>query len=289
MSAAADIVVAIAALAPEAVPGGTVEFEIVVENIGPSDAPQVAVSDQLPAPLVAGDWTCTAQGPASCPATAGSGSIDLVTPVPADGSLTFLVEAGVDGDAAPGEVTASVEAQLLGTEVGDPEPGNNADAATVTVVESLADVAVTKTVDRASAMWGDLLTYQIVIVNNGPGAAASTAIVDVMPEALENVSWTCAAAAGAACPTASGSGDIDVSADLPTGASLNFEVVGEVADGVPLGAEEQIVNQASAISEADDPDDTNNDATAVTVLDRHLIFNDRFETQEANSQSEDES
>ena len=286
VSAAADIIVSMTALAAEAVPGGPVQFEIVVENIGPSDAPQVAVSDQLPAPLAAGNWTCSAQAPASCPSAAGSGSIDLITAVPADGRLTFLVEASVDIGAAPGEVTASVEAQLLGTEVGDPEPGNNFDSATVTVVESLADLAVTKTVDRASALWGDLLTYQIVVVNNGPGAAASTSIVDVMPEALENVSWTCA---GAACPAASGSGDIDVTADLSIGASLSFEVTGEVVDGVPLGVDEQIVNEVSVSSEADDPDDTNNAATAVTVLDRHLIFSDRFDAEEANSQSEDES
>ncbi|WP_376690737.1 beta-propeller fold lactonase family protein [Wenzhouxiangella sp. EGI_FJ10409] len=289
VSAAADVVVGMTALAAEAVPGGTIEFEITVENIGPSDAPGVALSDQLPAPLSAQGWSCSAQAPATCPVASGSGLIDLVTPLPADGVLTFLVEANVAGDAVPGEVIASAEAQPLGTEVGDPEPGNNMATASVMIVESLADLVVTKTVDRDRAMWGDLLTYQVLIVNDGPGAAASTAIVDVMPTALENVAWDCAAASGASCPSASGSGDIDFTVDLPAGASLSFEVTGQVIDGVALGTDELIVNEVSATSGADDPDDSNNLATAVTVLDRHLIFSDRFEPEEANSQSEDES
>jgi len=289
VSAAADVMVSKSALVDETVPGAALQFEIVVDNIGPSDAPQVAITDQLPDELTALGWSCSAQGPATCPAGSGTSVLDVVASLPADSSLTFLVDVVVADDAGLGEVTNLAEATVEGTEVGDPEPSNNVAAATVAIVEPLADVRVSKSVDLDSAAWGDLLTYQIVVANDGPGAASQTAIVDVMPQSLVAVTWNCAAAGDATCPVVSGSGDIDLLADLPAGATLTFEVVGEVEQGVALGPDEQIVNEVSAVSTADDPDDANNLASAITVLDRHLIFSDRFQASEATSQPEDES
>ncbi|NBD96076.1 MAG: beta-propeller fold lactonase family protein [Gammaproteobacteria bacterium] len=287
VSAAADIAVSRNAFVDEAVPGQAFQFEVVVANIGPSDAPQVSVTDALPAYLTPQGWTCSAVAPAQCPAASGAGALDLVVSIPADGSLTFLVEVVVDVDAPVGDATSSTEAVLLGTETSDPEAGNNVATTIVAILESLADLAVTKTVSPANALGGDVLTYDIVVTNNGPGSAPATTVVDLMPSELVDVGWSCVPGGGAVCPAASGSGDIDIVTDLPVGGSLTFEASGEVGADVPLGPDEQIINEVSVASQADDPDETNNSDSAVTVLDLDQIFSDRFETDEATSQSEE--
>jgi uncharacterized repeat protein (TIGR01451 family) len=288
VSAAADILVTRSAFVDQAVPGQAFQFEVVVENIGPSDAPQVSVTDELPSYLNPQGWTCSAEAPADCPVAAGPGALDLVVSLPADSRLIFLVEVVVDAAAPVGDAISSTEAELLGTETGDPEPGNNVDAVTVAILEPLADLAVTKTVDPTSALGGYVLTYEIVVSNNGPGLAPAATVVDLMPSELINVAWSCVAGGAAACPTASGSGDIDIVTDLPVGGTLTFEASGEVAGDVPVGPEEQIINEVHVNSQADDQDDTNNVASAVTVLDLDHIFSDRFEVNEASSQSEDQ-
>ena len=55
---------------------------------------------------------------------------------------------------------------------------------------SSANIAVTKTVDKASANVGDTLTYTITIINNGPNNATGVKVIDTFPTELNFVSAT---------------------------------------------------------------------------------------------------
>lgn len=55
-------------------------------------------------------------------------------------------------------------------------------------------------------------------------------LVDTLPAGLQNVSWTCSATAGSACPAASGSGSLDTTSyTLAAGGKLTFTFTGTVA------------------------------------------------------------
>ena len=54
-----------------------------------------------------------------------------------------------------------------------------------------AQLGITKTVDKSSYVAGDILTYTIVIENNGTAVANGVTFSDAVPDALENVkAWT---------------------------------------------------------------------------------------------------
>lgn len=105
-------------------PGEDVVYEIVVSNLGPDDAPDATVADPLPAGIIAGLWTCTAQGTASCGQAAGVGGISTSVDLPSGTQVTFALTMSVPaGFTGPLINTATVAAPAG---VDDPEPGNNA-------------------------------------------------------------------------------------------------------------------------------------------------------------------
>ena len=191
----------------------------------------------------------------------------------------FTVNARLDAGASIGSVVVNEVTATLGGEGSDPVAGNDFDSASITVVEPEADIEVTKTVDAASALPGDLLTYEIVVSNAGPQSADAVQIVDNMPAELLSVAWTCQGLSGASCPGVSGAGDLSMQAGIPAGSSLVFVVTGQIDPLLPASPDERVVNTASAqmTGQAIDPDTTNNSDTAETVLDLDVMFRDRFE------------
>ena len=65
------------------------------------------------------------------------------------------------------------------------------------------------------------------MTNSGPDAAAGAVVIDDFPAALLDVSWTCEGSGGATC-TASGTGDINETVNLPAGGTLVYEATGTV-------------------------------------------------------------
>jgi uncharacterized repeat protein (TIGR01451 family) len=121
-----------------------------------------------------------------------------------------------------------------------------------------ADVGVTMSADPPQYVAAEALTYTITVDNAGPGAAASTTVVDAFPPAYTGVAWTCVPSGGASC-TASGTGTIAQSVSLPAGSQVVYTVDGVVADGT-AGT---LTNSATAVvgAPATDPDPSNNTAT----------------------------
>src|SRR5438046_209537 len=81
-----------------------------------------------------------------------------------------------------------------------------------------ADLAVTKTDGVTVATAGGRVTYTITASNAGPSDASGVTVADALPAVL-TATWTCVGAGGGTC-TASGSGNINDTVNLPAGGSV---------------------------------------------------------------------
>jgi uncharacterized repeat protein (TIGR01451 family) len=125
-----------------------------------------------------------------------------------------------------------------------------------------ADLAITKTDGNDNYTPGTDVVYTIVASNNGPFGAQNARVQDALPAGITTASWTCTAANGAVCRTASGSGAIDARVDLPinaTGATATFALT----MAVPANFTGDLVNTATVEVAAGntDPVPGNNSAT----------------------------
>lgn len=127
------------------------------------------------------------------------------------------------------------------------------------VVLAEAELAITKTVAPSPLTPGEDLTYTVVVTNNGPSAAVGARVVDTIPAAVRNPTWTCAIAGGGACAAASGNGYlIDTTVDLQPGATATF-LINATLDTQARGSLENIATVRRP-NDNTDPDLTNNTA-----------------------------
>ncbi|MBL8995684.1 MAG: DUF11 domain-containing protein, partial [Gemmatimonadetes bacterium] len=203
------------------VAGGTLTYTIVVSNAGPSAVVGATVTDVFPAQVTGVTWTCAASGGSACPAS-GAGNIAATVDLLAGGTATFTATGTVTGTGTISN-TATVTAPAG---INDPA-GNNSATDNNTVITAAADLAITKTDGVTSVNQGGTLTYTIVATNAGPSDVVGATVADVLPAQLSGATWTCAAVGGAAC-TASGSGDINATVDLPAGGTATFTVTATV-------------------------------------------------------------
>ncbi|MFT3698765.1 MAG: Ig-like domain-containing protein [Kofleriaceae bacterium] len=134
---------------------------------------------------------------------------------------------------------------------------------TVTNGASYANLGITKTDGVAAVGWGSSTTYTINVSNQGPLASGAT-VTDTMPANLTGVTWTCAAANGATC-TASGSGNIADSVNLPVGGTLTYTVSASIVSG---SGSSSVVNTATVATSGSttDPDTTDNSAVDTDTI-----------------------
>lgn len=240
-----------------AAPGGSVTYTITASNAGPSNATGATVSDTFPASLTC-SWTCVGAGGGTCTAS-GSGNISDTVNLPAGGSTTYTAVCAISA-AATGTLsnTATVTAPAGVT---DPTPGNNSATDSDTLVPS-ADLAITKTDGVTSVTPGGSVTYTITASNAGPSNANAALVDDILPPGL-TCTWTCVGAGGGTC-TASGSGNINDTVNLPAGGSTTYTATCAIAPG----ATGSLVNTAtiSAPPTVTDPNPGNNSATDTDTL-----------------------
>jgi len=132
------------------------------------------------------------------------------------------------------------------------------------VVERAADLSVRKQVMPLPVMPGTAITYTVVVSNPGPSDVNVATVSDTMPSQIDGLVWTCAASGGATC-TASGSGDIDDTVELPEGGFITYTVTGLLA----VSARGSLVNTARVelVDPAGiDPDTSNNTASVRNEL-----------------------
>ena len=246
-------------------PGGSITYDIVVTNNGPFDATGVTLTDTLPAgttflSLVADpDWSCTAPGVGS----AGTVDCSLASLV-VDGSAAVTLTVAVDADLAPGTVIENTA--TAGAEEGDPVEGNNDGLASTTVGSPPpgADLAVSKVDDPDPVTPGAELVYTITVTNGGPDSAVSASLIDALPPGTTFVSLSAPAGWSCATPAPGDPGDVLCTIfSLDVGSAV-FTLTVAVDAGGAAGAE--IFNTATVSSSSDDPDETDNGASASTTV-----------------------
>ncbi|WP_407420777.1 DUF11 domain-containing protein, partial [Methanobrevibacter sp.] len=147
-----------------------VKWTIIVKNNGPSDATRVVVLDTLPEGLTfisaQGDGTYSTTGTWYVGNLASGHSKELTIISRCDDVGEFTNIAVVKCDQH------------------DYDSSNNRAQKTVSVPPA-ADLAITKSVSKDQFEVGDLITYRIEIVNNGPSTARNINVSEFMDDSLE--------------------------------------------------------------------------------------------------------
>jgi uncharacterized repeat protein (TIGR01451 family) len=221
--------------------GGNVYYKFTLVNTGGLDLTSIGVTD----PLVS-----TASCTFTDPLVVGNATICVVGPVIAMGAGGSTTTNTAVGHGSNGGTTY------------DTSPSS----ASYTINATNADLAITKTDGVASVTAGGSTTYTITVTNNGPGEVTNATVVDTAPPGLTFGSWTCAVSNSGsggtvttACGAASGSGDVNTTVTMKSGAIVTFTVPAAVA----AGATGSVVNTATVTAPAGitDPTPANDSAT----------------------------
>jgi uncharacterized repeat protein (TIGR01451 family) len=157
--------------------GDVITYTVTLTNHGPGAASGVTVSDPLPPGLSFVSFTAS-QGSYD----SGTG-LWTVGDVAAGVLQTLQIHAQVVSPS-----TQTNTAAISHSDQFDPNPGNN--SASTTETPQQADLTLSKTVSDATPNVGDTITFIITLTNNGPDAATSVAVTDLLPGGLSFVAAT---------------------------------------------------------------------------------------------------
>jgi uncharacterized repeat protein (TIGR01451 family) len=159
--------------------GANVTFTVTLTNAGPTAATGVMVRDQLPAGL-----TFVSATPSQGSYNSASG-VWTVGTVAAAASPTLQITATV---ATVGDKTNTAQVSAADQTDPDSTPNNSNpnedDQASVTVSPPVADLSLSKTVDNAMPMVGQLVLFTISVANAGPNTATGVAVGDLLAAGL---------------------------------------------------------------------------------------------------------
>jgi len=247
--------------------GNNITYTITVTNNGPSDAQTLSLSDVVPTntTLVSvttpAGWSRTDLVP---PGGTGTLTFTRATLAPSVSSI-FTVVVNVNAGTANG-TTITNTANVSSTTT-DPTPGNNSATAT-TQVQSNADLAIskTRTPNTSSIDAGSNVTYTVQAVNNGPAAASSVTLTDVVPAGTSLVSqsnpvgWTCNTI------PVGGNGTITCTkASMANAETATLTVVVTINCNVANGATINNTATIGAVSPPDNNSTNNSSSTSFTV------------------------
>jgi uncharacterized repeat protein (TIGR01451 family) len=253
----ADLSVSKSTVATSASPGGTISYTVTVTNNGPHNATSVTMTDALPATLLFQSISAPAGFSCSTPAVGATGTITCNAATLLNGATATFTLVTTVAPNATGSISNSAG---VGGAQTDANSGNSSATSSAVVINApVADLVVGKTSAATSAVIGANLTYTIALTNNGPDAASSVVLTDVLPSSL--LFQSIAAPAGFSCstPAIGASGTITCNAaTLANGATATFTLVVRVA----AGASGTITNSASAASAAGDPNSGNSGGTS---------------------------
>ena len=167
----ADVGVNITVDKPAPLVGENVTFTVAVQNRGPSPATGLVVTDVLSAGLTLVTAT-PSQGTVVGPAWTIGALSEIAPPV------TLTIVATVT---APGPV---VNAAIITQQTeGDSNPVNNRASVTLNAAES-ANLKVIKTLTRSTPHVGELLTFNVIVANQGPSPATGVQVTEVLSAGL---------------------------------------------------------------------------------------------------------
>ena len=260
--ARADLAVTKVCKPDSTAPAGTVAFcDIHVDNLGPSDAVNVTLTDVLTSASgfnVTGT-TVTPSGVCSVPPQGGPVTSLTVTcdlgNEPAGGRTTIRVLV------TAADVAEVNDVATVSSPTPDPVTANNQATGKVVFTGS-ADLQVTKT-GPGSVVAGTPIQYTLTVRNNGPSQAAGVVVTDRLPSGVTFVSVTTTVGT---CTYGQPTGhELTCNlGNLASGASAVVTVNGKVAPDVPPGT--TLVNEAVVSSSTPDPDNANNRVSVPTEV-----------------------
>ena len=246
-AANADVGVITIADRPAPLVGETVTFTVTVTNSGPSPATGVVVTDALPAGLAFVSATAS-QGTYTAPAWT-VGTLSETGPT-ATATLTIVATVTATGALVN---TATITQQ---TEV-DANPANDSASVTLNAAES-ANLKVIKAPTRSSPVVGELVTFIVVVSNQGPSPATGVQVTDVLPAGL---AFESAAASQGAYDPATGLWTVGA---LANAASAGLTLTARVTQA-------GTVTNTASVTASDQPDPDLTDNTASVTLTTQTI------------------
>ena len=258
----ADVAISKTPMDSDYTPGDTGTLTVEVSNNGPTDATGLTLTDNAPAGMTINGWTCAGSGGASCPTVSGSGDLDEAIDVTAGGSLTYTLQVayGADATVDPMVNTATLD---IPAALNNPEGETESDQSSqdrdvvsdlrVTFANSPPDSYIPGTT-------GNL--YDITLANDGPTDTTNALFSLDFPDAVE--AWSCDPASACA---ANPDDDIEIMLDLAGGESRDVELSVDY-DSSALADPLVLAPRLDPAVAADDPDDSNNQATLSLDIDR---------------------
>lgn len=265
----ADLGVAKTLLTPavDVIAGEQVRYQLVVTNDGPAPATLVEVLDTLPAGTVFVSTstpigTCTHDGSP----TGGDVTCDLGT-LPDQASVTITIDIDIVDDTS-GSLDNSAS---VSSPIDDPVGGNDT-SATSDTIRIVPDLQITKSLVQTELVAGDPFTYELVVKNNGPSdALAQIDIDDVLPQQVDQglpltADWVISSGGAGSCTITPGSPSAAVACDITDDLAVGETITVTIAGTVDSGAVSFDDNTATVATADDDPDLSNNTATAESEL-----------------------
>ncbi len=243
--------------------GSTATCTIIVDNLGPSDARDVVVTDTHAS---SGSFTISAASFVSTsPAASGNCAIagGVVTcnlgRENAGGRTTITVDITSNSQVDVNDIATVTSATP------DPNLTNNQATGSVSFKGS-ADLGLTKTDAPDPVTAGANVTYSLTVTNGGPSAAPNVVVKDVLPKEVALVSATpsqgvCAGTTVPGDPAQPLTCTLDT---IASGGVATITVVVKVDPATANGA--ILVNNASVTSDFADPNNANNVSTALTTV-----------------------
>ncbi len=242
-------------------PGQSVTYTIVVTNNGPSDVFGAVVEDTLPVELENVTYTSTTTGAVSGNTASGTGDINDTVDMPADSAITYTLT---------GDVASSATGQLSNTVTVTSPNGvlelnvDNNSATDPDEITATFDLEISKTDNVTDVSPSDVVTYTIVVQNNGPSDVTGATVADVFPASLTDVSYTSTTTGTVSGNTASGSGNINDVVNLANGSSITYTATATVSS-TATGSIENTATVTPANAD-DDTDQGNNSATDTDTI-----------------------
>ncbi len=257
-TALADLSIAKSDGVGTATPGTTVTYTIVAANAGPDAASGALVADTPPPTFIAGSWTCTPAGGATCTPGPVVGPIGDTIDLPAGGSATYTL-AGLLRPSARGTF-ANTATITPPTTVADPDAGDRTSTDSDTLTP-LANVRVTQT-DSADPIgpYGSV-TWTATVTNLGPSSSTGLTLTDALPA---GAAFATSTPGLPSCAHAGGTLSCDVG-----GLGVGFSTTVQVTAAANPGFVGTLANTATVSGTESDPvpaDNTSTENTRVVFL-----------------------
>lgn len=235
--------------------GGLITHTLTVTNLGPSDASQVRVTDQLSPGSIF-------QPGLSSPACRLSQDTVICDVGFVAAGLEVSVDIVVTAPASPGQI---VNYARVTSEQPDHDLTNNT-AFLVTTVGVGADLSITKSDAVDPVIVFDPIEYTITVTNLGPSTATSVQVLDILPpdvffEVASGTGWSC------------------IDTETPDGTEVLCDLAGPLAAGTSsiitmevFPSDVGVVTNTVTVSAAEpDPEPANNTAIEETTVEPILI------------------